>query len=258
MGSIAVNPLSRDVLPDLAARLKKQTQDQVQAFVSRTHDLAKETIDDARFIGNMRPNQNQLNVFSLLSKDDEQDYYRFSLKTTGKVHMGMLTDQLDEQRKIKSFEMIDALHVQLIRIRGKSQTVVADSDPKAGAANKSFQQFSGEGLTLGPDKYVVKVSRYAGTPSGTEFSYSLQLGGDRHYQEYDTLDSEAPAKKLGLNRIDVLSRDPVVGILSANPLFNPNSTMPVAGWAARTLAAGAGSGENPAVTMLGQFVNALF
>ena len=246
-----------DALKDLASQIRKNSDARVQTFESRTFDVANEKMGDARYIGDFRPNQNRLNVFSMISKDDADDYYRFQMKSPGKLHLALLADQLDKQRKVTAYELPDALHVQLIQVRGPVQKVVADSDPRAGAAYHAYQQLSGEGLALRADKYVVHVSRSADTPQDREYLYSLQLVGDRYYQDYDTLDHEAQPRKIGMNRIQVLSRDAVVSLLGGNALFGAASAMSNVALAARSLSLGADSGQDPAVTMLGQFVDEL-
>ena len=115
-----------DALKDLASQIRKNSDARVQTFESRTFDVANEKMGDARYIGDFRPNQNRLNVFSMISKDDADDYYRFQMKSPGKLHLALLADQLDKQRKVTAYELPDALrggrerrHIALERARAQ-------------------------------------------------------------------------------------------------------------------------------------------
>jgi len=80
-----------------------------------------------------------------------------------------------------------------------------------------YQQLNGTGgarLTSG--KYAVRVYRQSDTPDTQEFFYSLQLSGDRFYQDYDTMQQEAPAHPPPKSILEFLTINPVVGMLAAN------------------------------------------
>jgi hypothetical protein len=204
---------SNDPLADLSARLKERDKKQVQEFNTDVWDVRNEKIEDARYIGDMRPNQNRLNVFSLMVSDNPQDYYRFAVKNPGKVHFSILVDQLDYRGKRKEFEG-EGLRVQLIHLRGTRQTIVADSDPNAGEAlTENYHRFIGDGLDLKRDKYVVRIERPKSSP-GKEYYYTMQLSGERYYQDFDTIEHKAGPKQQTRAKFQMMMPDPVIDMLS--------------------------------------------
>ena len=203
-------------LADLAAQLKQSDAARVQTFQGYTKDVPKEKLADARYVGDLRPNQNRLNVFSLSARGDSQDYFRLNVKFAGKVHLGMLVDSLDAQRQVVESKTAEGLGVQVIQYRGNSHKVIADSDPNSGKAYELYNQLTGEGTRLTAGKYVVRVYRKPDTPDRQEFFYSFQLVGDRYYQDYDTLQREAPAHPPTKSKFETMGANPAVLMLAQN------------------------------------------
>jgi hypothetical protein len=210
MGSIASNPLA-----DLTAQIKKRDTSRVPTFQAFVQDVSNEKLTDARYVGDLRPNQNRLNVFSLASRGDPDDSYRFNLKSGGNVHLAMLVDSLDAQRHVVQSETAQGLGIQVLQYQGSSAKVIADSDPNSGAANQMYNQLTGgEGARLAAGKYVVRVYRQQDTSANAEFYYSLQLVGDRYSQDYDTMQREAPAHPPTKSALETMAIDPAVTMLA--------------------------------------------
>jgi hypothetical protein len=209
---------------DLAAQLKEAAAAKVQTFQAYTKDVLKEKLSDARYAGDLRPNQNRLNVFSLAPRGDVQDHYRINVKFAGNVHLNMLVDSLDGQRHVVESKTAKGLGIQVIQYRGNSHKVIADSDPDSGAAYATFTQLSGAGARLAAGKYVARVYREPDTPANQEFFYSFQLVGDRYYQDYDTLQREAPAHPPTKSSFETMGPNPAVIMLAQNM----DSTMGIA------------------------------
>src|SRR6476620_11027719 len=117
-------------LADLAAELKRSDAARVTTFQGFTKDVPKEKLKDARYVGDLRPNQNRLNVFSLAARGDSEDHYRFNIKFGGKVHLNMLADSLDGQRQVVEAKTAKGLGIQVIQYQGASHKVIADSDAR--------------------------------------------------------------------------------------------------------------------------------
>jgi hypothetical protein len=216
MGSIGSSLSSGgNALADLAKQISQRDASRVQTFQAYVKDVPKETITDARYVGDLRPNQNRLNVFSLFTEGETDDNYRLNLKSGGNVHLSMLVDLLDDKRQVAESETATGLGIQVIQYQGSSHKVIADSDPNSGAANQLYTQLSGDGATLPAGKYVVRVYRQPDTSPHTEYSYSFQLTGDRYYQDYDTQQVEAPAHQTK-STLDFMTMDPAVSLLAAN------------------------------------------
>jgi hypothetical protein len=231
----------QDTLAALAAQIEQGDASRVRTFKAYARDKPGETIADARYVGDLRPNQNRLNVFSLFTQGNADDNYRFNLKFGGKVHLGMLVDRLDAQRHVSESETAQGLGIQVIQYQGSAHKVIADSDPNAGAAKQVYDQLTGAGadLTAGdsdpdagaakeaddqvtgdgadltPGKYVVRVYRQTDTSPNTEYSYSFQLKSDRYYQDYDTQQFDTPAHPVK-SVLDFMTINPAVMLLAEN------------------------------------------
>ncbi len=249
-----VSAIGSTTLADLASQLKNSDAARVQTFQHYAKDVPKEKLADARYVGDLRPNQNRLNVFSLAPRGDTQDHYRFNLKFAGKVHLGMLVDRLDAQRQVVESKTARGLGIQVIQYQGNSYRVIADSDPNAGKAYELYNQLAGDGARLTAGKYVVRVYRQDDTPANTEFFYSFQLVGDRYYQDYDTLQREAPAHPPTKSKFETMGPNPAVIMLAQN--MDP--TMAVAMLAATRPAtlttSPADNGTAPATRLLDAFM----
>jgi hypothetical protein len=255
MGSIGSSlSSSQDVLANLTQQLRERDSSKVQTFQAYVDDVAKDNIDAARYMGDLRPNQNRLNGFSLMTRNETEDYYRFNVKFAGNVHLVMLTDSLDAQRQVVESETAAGLGVQVIQYQGSSHKVIADSDPNSGALYDMYQQLTqGDGARLTAGKYVVRVDRQPDTPQNQEFFYSFQLAGDRFYQDYDTMQREAPAHPPTKSKFELMTTDPAVTMLAAN--MDP--TMEAAMMAATrppTLVANTPDGTDPVTQLLDAFM----
>src|SRR5581483_2563186 len=246
MGSITSSfTADQGVLADLTQQVRAQQTNKVQTFQAYTQDVPKEKLTDARYIGDLRPNQNRLNGFSLASSGDPEDYYRFNLNYSGTVHLSMLVDSLDQQRNVVESETAKGLGIQLIQYQGASHTVVADSDPSSGPAYDLYQQLTGDdGAQLNSGKYVVRVYRDSDTPDTQEFFYSFQMAGDRYYQDYDTMEQEAPEHPQPQSILNYLTINPVVGLLAAS-MDATMQTQMVAASQPPTLQVGSSDGADP-------------
>ena len=253
MGSIGSSLSSgSDALADLQKQISQRDAARVQSFQAYVKDVPNETITDARYIGDLRPNQNRLNTFSLFTNNETDDNYRFSLKSSGNVHLSMLVDRLDANRKIEESETATGLGIQVIQYQGSSHKVIADSDPDSGAANQLYTQLSGDGATLPAGKYVVRVYRQPDTSPHTEYSYSFQLAGDRYYQDYDTQQIEAPSHPTK-SALDYMTMDPAVTLLAANVDATMGAAMADATRPA-TLATNTDSSTDPVTQLLDAFM----
>jgi hypothetical protein len=217
-------------------------------------DVAKDSIDKARYIGDLRPNQNRLNGFSLANTTDKEDFYRFNLKFGGNVHLGMLVDSLDARRNVVESETAKGLGVQVIQYQGSKPKVIADSDAKSGDLHDMYTKLTGaDGAKLDPGKYVLRVYREPDTPQTREFFYSFQLGGDRYYQDYDTMQQEAPKHPATKSMIEMMTINPAVMLMAANM----DATMGIAMVAATRptrLTTTAADGTDPVTQLLDAFM----
>jgi hypothetical protein len=271
MGSIGSSLTSaRDALSDLAQQIKQRDAAKVQGFQAYVVDVPKEKITEARYIGDLRPNQNRLNVFSLASMGDSDDNYRFNLKSTGNVHLNLLVDELDAQRQVvKSgtnlmVDQLDAqgqvvesetatgLGIQVIQYQGSRPVVIADSAPHSGAAKQMFDKMAGDGADLKAGKYVVRIYRQENTSANTEYSYSFQLVGDRYYQDYDTTEREAPAHPTK-SALDYMTVNPAVGLLADSTDATMGAVM-VAATRPPTLIANGDTTTDPVTLLLDSFM----
>jgi len=255
MGSIGSSlSSSQDVLADLTTQLRQRDSSNVQSFQAYVQDVPNEKIDDARYIGDLRPNQNRLNGFSLLTRNDTQDYYRFNLKFGGNIHLNMLVDSLDDQRQVVESETAQGLGIQVIQYQGSSHKVIADSDPDSGSLYDMYNQLSlGDGAQLKAGKYVVRVYRQQDTPQNQEFFYSFQLAGDRFYQDYDTMQQEAPAHPPTKSTFELMTVDPAVTMLAANMDPTMGAAMAAATRPIR-LDTSSGDGSDPVTKLLDAFM----
>lgn len=256
MGSIGSSlSSSRDVLADLTKQLRDRDSSTVRSFQAYVQDVAKDSIDKARYIGDLRPNQNRLNGFSLASRNDTQDYYRFNLKFAGKVHLTMLVDSLDGQRRVLESETAQGLGIQVIQYRGSSHKVIADSAPNSGSLFTAYNQLSvGDGTQLAAGKYVVRVYRQSDTPQTKEFFYSFQLSGERFYQDYDTMQREAPAHPPTKSKFEVMTVDPAVTMLAQNMDPTMGAAMMAATRPVRLSTSANQDGTDPVTQLLDAFM----
>ena len=219
MGSISSSLGSgQDALAKLSTQIKQRDATQVSTFKAYTQDITNDKIESARYIGDFRPNQNRLNAFSVANTSDKEDFFRFNLKSSGNVHLNMLVDSLDAKRKVVESETAKGLGIQVIQYQGSSHRVIADSDPKSGASYDEYKKLSGaDGAELDAGKYVVRVYRQPDARQSQEYFYSFQLVGDRYYQDYDTMQSEAPAHPATKSAIEIMTINPAV-MLMANSM----------------------------------------
>jgi hypothetical protein len=271
MGSIGSSLTSgRDTVSDLTQQIKARDTAKVRSLQAYVVDIPKEKITDARYIGDLRPNQNRLNGFSLATMGDSDDNYRFNLKSSGNVHLNLMVDELDSRRQVVQsainlpVDKLDAdghivrsepspgLGVQVIQYQGSRPVVIADSNPRSGAAKQTYDKLAGDGADLRSGKYVVRVYREENTSPDTEYFYSFQLVGERYYQDYDTTQREAPAHPTK-SALEYMTVNPAVGLLADSTDATMGAVM-VAATRPATLIANGDTTSNPVTLLLDAFM----
>jgi hypothetical protein len=256
MGSIgsSLSSSAQDALDTLTQQIRNQQANSVQTLQAYVQDVPREKITDARYIGDLRPNQNRLNAFSLSADGDPNDYYRFNLKATGTIHLSMLVDSLDSQGRVLKSETALGLGIQLIQYHGAKPVVIADSAPASGASYDLYTRLTGaQGAQLTVGKYVVQVYRQPDTSQTQNYFYSFQLAGDRYYRDYDTIQQEAPVTPKPPSILNYLTIDPVVGMMAANIDPTMGAAM-VAASRPPTLSTGNSDGTDPVTQLLNAFM----
>jgi hypothetical protein len=236
-----------DALADLTDQIRKNGAIKVQTFQAYVEDVAKDKID-------MRPNQNRLNVFSMVNPTDSEDFFRFNLKFGGTIHLGMLVDSIDSQRRILESKTAKGLGIQVLQYQGSTPKVIADSDASSGGLYETYKQLTGgDGARLKTGKYAVRVYREPTVGQSQQFFYSFQLAGDRFYQDYDTMQSEAPAHPKTKSTIEMMTINPAVLMLAAN--LDPTMSVAMAAATRPTrLSTTVQDGVNPVTQLLDAFM----
>jgi hypothetical protein len=256
MGSIgsSLSASTLEALGALTQQIRQQQANSVQTLTAYVQDVPKEKITDARYIGDLRPNQNRLNAFSLSRNGDANDYYRFNLKSTGTVHLGMLVDSLDSLGNVIQSKTAQGLGIQVIQYQGSTPTVIADSDPNSGASHDLYTQLtSAQGAQLNAGKYVVQVYRQPDTSQTQDYYYSFQLVGGRYYQDYDTVQQPPPDHPQPPSILDYLTINPVVSMMAASIDPTMGAAM-VAASQPPTLTTGNPDGTDPVTQLLNAFM----
>jgi hypothetical protein len=161
---------------------QKASGNKVDEFQKDTRDVKIESSATARNIGVLHKNKSRLNVFSSLSAGDNVDGFQFRVTDKTATTFSILNASQDDQ---------DKLHFQIYyKSTGR---VLADSDPKAGAANTVFQALQDGTFEMEKGDYILRVSRAdnTGNNRNKEYSYAVQLTQGVYSQDYDTVERAA-------------------------------------------------------------------
>lgn len=154
----------------------------VQEFQKNSRDVRFESTATARNIGVLKKDQTRLNVFSALSAGDAVDGFQFRVTTKTATTFSVLNASKEDEGKLR------------FQIYYKSSgRLLADSDPKAGAANTVYQAMLDGTFEIEKGDYILRVSRAdnLGADRSKEFSYAIQLSQGLYSQDYDTIERAA-------------------------------------------------------------------
>jgi hypothetical protein len=154
----------------------------VQEFEKDTRDVKIESSATARNIGTLKKNETRLNVFSSLTSGDSVDGFQFRVTSKTATTFQILNGTAQDEGK---------LHYQVFyKSTGR---VLADSDPKSGAANTVFQAMQDGTFEMETGDYILRVSRTdnTGTNRNKEYNYAVQLSQGLYSNDYDTVERQA-------------------------------------------------------------------
>jgi hypothetical protein len=174
--------IQRDLNRLQQQQAQKASGNKVDEFQKDTRDVQVESSVTARNIGVLQKNKSRLNVFSSLSSGDRVDGFQFRVTDKTATTFSILNASQDDK---------DKLHFQIYyKSTGR---VLADSDPKAGAANTVFEALQDGSFEMEKGDYILRVSRVddTGTNRNKEFSYAVQLSQGVYSQDYDTVERAA-------------------------------------------------------------------
>jgi hypothetical protein len=183
-GTVDLRTIEREVRRIQEQLAQKNRGTAVQEFRKDTRDVRFDNQATARDFGVLKKNESRLNLFSLLSKGDTVDVFRFKVATTEKTRFAVLNASSQDKDKLR--------YQILSRSTGR---VIADSDPKAGAAKEAFEQLLDGELEMKAGDYILRVSRATslGKERDKEFSYAVQLTQGFYTKDYDTVERAARA-----------------------------------------------------------------
>ncbi|HEY1384060.1 MAG TPA: hypothetical protein VGF43_10615 [Dongiaceae bacterium] len=177
--------IQRDLNRLQAQQAQKDSGNNVQEFEKDTRDVKIESSATARNIGVLQKNKTRLNVFSSLSAGgDSVDGFQFRVTDKTATTFSILNATQDDK---------DKLHFQIYyKSTGR---ILADSDPKSGAANQVFEALQDGTFEMEKGDYILRVSRTdgTGTDRNKEYNYAVQLTQGVYSQDYDTVEREAQA-----------------------------------------------------------------
>jgi hypothetical protein len=156
----------------------------VQEFQKDTRDVRFENNVTARNIGVLKKDQTRINVFSSLSSGDAVDGFQFRVTSKTATTFSVLNATKEDEEQLR------------FQVYYKSSgRLLADSDPKAGAANTVYQAMRDGIFEMETGDYVLRVSRThgAGADGKKEYSYAIQLSQGLYSQDYDTIERAARA-----------------------------------------------------------------
>ena len=156
----------------------------VQEFQKDTRDVRFENNVTARNIGVLKKDQTRINVFSSLSSGDAVDGFQFRVTSKTATTFSVLNATKEDEEQLR------------FQVYYKSSgRLLADSDPKAGAANTVYQPMRDGIFEMETGDYVLRVSRPhgAGADGKKEYSYAIQLSQGLYSQDYDTIERAARA-----------------------------------------------------------------
>jgi hypothetical protein len=197
---------------------QKQRGTQVQEFRKDTRDVKFDNQATARDFGVLKKNESRLNLFSLLSKGDAVDVFKFRVATSEKTRFAILNASPEDKEKLR------------YQILNKSTgRVIADSDPKSGEVHASFEQLLDGEFELKAGDYVLRVSRASniGKDRDKELSYAVQLTQGFYTKDYDTVEKAARVSDdpFGINLGDATNN--LMGSLSQS--YNFINSLPAIG-----------------------------
>ena len=183
-GTVDLRAIEREVKRIQEQLAQKSRGTTVQEFRKDTRDVRFDNQATARDFGVLKKDESRLNLFSLLSKGDSVDVFRFRVATTEKTRFAILNASPADKDKVR--------YQILSKATGR---VVADSDPKSGAANEAFQQLLDGEMEMKSGDYILRVSRVnnLGKERDKEFSYAVQLTQGFYKKDYDTVERAARA-----------------------------------------------------------------
>lgn len=161
---------------------QKNSGRKVQEFQKDTRDVLFESSATARNIGVLKKDQTRLNVFSSLGSGDAVDGFQFRVTTKTATSFSILNATQEDEEKLR------------FQVYYKSSgRLLADSDPKAGAANTVYQAMRDGNFEIETGDYVLRVTRAhgAGADGKKEYSYAIQLSQGLYSQDYDTVERAA-------------------------------------------------------------------
>ena len=156
----------------------------VQEFQKDTRDVRFENNVTARNIGVLKKDQTRINVFSSLSSGDAVDGFQFRVTSKTATTFSVLNATKEDEEQLR------------FQVYYKSSgRLLADSDPKAGAANTVYQAMRDGIFEMETGDYVLRVARThgAGADGKKEYSYAIQLSQGLYSQDYDTIERAARA-----------------------------------------------------------------
>lgn len=161
---------------------QKKSGKTVQEFEKDTRDVKIESSATARNIGVLQKDTTRLNVFSSLTSGDSVDGFQFRVTSKAPTTIAFLNGTSQDEGK---------LHYQIFyKSTGR---VLADSDPKAGAANTVYQAMLDGRFEIEKGDYILRVSRTdnTGANRNKEYNYGVQLSQGLFTRDYDTVERAA-------------------------------------------------------------------
>jgi hypothetical protein len=174
--------LDREVKRIQQQLAQKNSGKTVQEFQKDTRDVKFESSATARNIGVLKKDQTRLNVFSSLSSGDAVDGFQFRVTDKTAITFSVLNASQEDEGKLR------------YQIYYKSSgRLLADSDPKAGAAKTVYEAMRDGTFEIEKGDYILRVSRADnnGADRNKEFSYAVQLSQGLYAQDYDTVERAA-------------------------------------------------------------------
>ncbi len=147
----------------------------VRVFNRITDDIRGELRSQARFIGELVPNDTRLSVKAALTGNDRNDHFSFRTTATN--------------TKPEIIVVGEQVRFRLLRQNG---SVIADSAGN-GVEKENYDKLTGGQLDLGRGQYTVQISRAPGSSESENRVYFLQLkAGKTIRRDFDTQERPAP------------------------------------------------------------------
>lgn len=149
-----------------------------RVFNQTTSDVAGDSPQNARNIGDLQKDVSRLNLFGALTKNDLVDYFRFRVRGDGGA-TGM------------SYTADNSVRIELLERR--SGRLLADSEATFGDRKANWDNLQKGRLELGGGEYLIRITRGTGLSREEKPNYSLQLMmGDTYKNDYETIDRPPP------------------------------------------------------------------